>query len=423
MYSVLRRARSYLDSFADLPEAKNILERVNGFNSDLESVLRELELIENSNVFAFNSATGQFQIIPQMPEGEISFSPEKTRELIRGANPELAYTLRLKMKKEALKVAESLEVGFRRGVMDWVKSEFKFIPERNNLRTSFEQLAMPARLYSHHQGILESTEEYNETLAIRMFEEKHEGGWKKVFEEMGQDEFAQRVSEFFGNGVSPIPSPIYPIFGNHYDISGLTPPLLLDIWGGFYKPFIPIGFKTDSSERKFFLTGLHSGGKSFFLENIVLASVLGNLGLSLPANHITLPRHERIFYYRNEGDTNGGGKCETELRRVREIIQEAGERDLVVIDELLDSANAGIATALSPKIFGQLVNSPATVFISSHRNSNYQWLAERGWTLLHPGHTIDDEKVVPTYKIERGSPNEEANIKYMEARYQDIFGE
>ena len=186
-------------------------------------------------------------------------------------------------------------------------------------------------------------------------------------------------------------------------------------------PFVPIDFKTRVSEKKFLIAGLHSGGKSFFLENIVLASILGQAGLMLPADSIKLPKYDHIYYYRNV-DNCEGGKLETELRAVDRIINKAGSGDLIVIDEFLDSTSAEIANSLGSSILDRLVKSKSTVFVTSHRNTNYDQLSKAGWTLLSPDYDIEGEKVKPTLSLTRGPPDAKVNERYILEKYDGIFG-
>jgi len=410
IYETLETARVELKPFRYMLEAKRILRRVNGFDSKLEKMLRTLEKIENARTFALDTEKGRIAFIPKMPENSTEFVNENSRPL--EWNDETFCDVRLSMKKKVIDIAKDLGLEFRKTILKYVRDEFKFSPGKENLRRDYEQLAFPIRLNSVYDYFLEACREYDAELVRENLTRYSE-------DEIDTNVFIEMFDRFSERGAPLMHEPVYVEFNNHYDIRGLFPPTLMER-GSCDRPFIPIDFKTKPSERKFLMAGLHSGGKSFFLENLVLLSLIGQMGEALPAESLTLPRYNRIFFYKNTS-VNQGGKCESELNQINSIIHRSRERDLLVLDEFLDSADTEIAGAIGPAILDKLIETDATVMVTSHRCTDYKLLARRGWTLMTPDYEIREGKVIPMKRLVRGPPDHDVNMSYILERYNSIF--
>ena len=389
IYEVLKTAKTELKDFDYLPETKRIISRANQFDSKLEAMLETLDSIEKMRTFVIDSQEGAIAGIPEMPSenrtkfalGEQSLKYEWKEYMFK--------KIRLKMKEQAMEIAKEVGVDFKGGIIDYFRREFKFGSRAENFRRDFEQLALPIRLHSFYGKFLDSCKQY-----------------QKDWEEDGS--------------FSEMPDPGYPNFDKHYDIRGLFPPELMSNYR-IHDSFVPIDFHASSSERKFLIAGLHSGGKSFFLENLILTSVIGQLGLTIPADSLTLPKYDRIYYYRNVENDGWGGKLETELEEINNIIYQAEAGDLVVIDEFLDSTSAEIANSLGPAILDKLMKSESTVFVTSHRSTNYNQLSENGWTLMSPDYNLEEGRVKPKLTLTRGPPDPRINERYILEKYSEIF--
>lgn|GEM_PF-2008583 len=309
-------------------------------------------------------------------------------------------------------MANEVGLEFQRNIFNYVRKEFKF-SKLGNLRRDFEQLAFPARLHSEYSDFLEFSAEYDtELVRDDLSEYCEEDTDVAIAFVRALDETSKKKGKFINN-------PICAKFSNHYNIRGLFPPTLMED-SEIRKPFIPIDFRTKPSETKILMAGLHSGCKTFYLDNLVAASIIGQTGESLIAESLTVPKYNRIFYYKST-DSGNGGKCETELIQVNSIISRAQKGDLLVIDEFLDSAQAEIANTIGPAILDRLLGSKATVIVTSHRCTDYDSLAEKGWTIMTPDYEIREERVIPLKRLVRGLPNQKVNMQYIQGRFNDIF--
>lgn len=418
IYGVMDTAKQELDCLGHLPEAKAVLVSANQFIAEFGGLVQEIQAIDKTTSFAIDSESGLVTRLSEMPEGSRPFLSEGgIRERWSNNWKTSAFKeIRVRMKKQALKIIDEMRPEFRRKIIEFARGELKAIPGTDNFRACFEKLAMPVRLHNFYEGFLDIRERYNISLAVEVFGES----WKHIEETYSPDEIREAIEKHFGKE-RVIPSTFTPRFGDHYDLRDLFPP---ELFGrNDYGEFVLIDFKTEPRERKFYLAGLHSGGKSFLLENLVLAHILGEVGGNLLGQHIMLPRYGRIFYYRNiDNHGEGRGKAGTELKEISRIIKEAEKNDAIFLDEFLDSTTPEVAAALSPKILEKLWMSPATVFVTSHRNADYRALARRGWTIMTPEYEITSrDEIKPVRKIKRGLPNDVINARYMEQEYGELF--
>jgi len=400
VYTMIETAKTELKYFGRFQETERIHSVIEDFDSDLGEVVRALDSLGSLERFAVDVRDGVFAPIEEMPQ-EIMEYRGSEKEISRKTD-DLLEDVRFRFKKGVVSLVEEMGMEFKSGIIDFVRGELRSDPEVNNLRRSYESFALPLRLGRYYGRFLDACEKY---LPSDSFND-----WEIEAEELIIQE------------VPSIPEATYPSFGDHYDISSLFPPKLMRM-RRIDGRSVPIDFETSPDERKFLIAGLHSGGKSFFLENIVAASIIAQMGLALPAERITLPSYERIFYFKDSGDLYrpGMGSLETQLESIEEITRSAGERDLVVIDEFLDSASPEIASHLGPIILGKLMASEATVFVTSHRDTEYSRLSREGWTLMSPDYDVVGGIVKPNLKIKRGPPEKGINQRYIMQRYEEYF--
>jgi len=386
----------------NVTEAKNILAKLSNFEADSEVLLQTIHRIDNFSVFYINVKEGIIAPAPAMPANAEKYSMDIPAEDVRADTTDIFddttfilddifNNVKFKLKGKALEISKRMKLNFKEKFIQFIRKEFRFSEKRDNIRSNYEALMLPLRINERYARLLENRGKFY------------------CGDDMEDDEEENRIEP-------PIPDAVYPVFSNRYGIKGLFP---LKLMGDLIDEYTPINFEANTNERKFLLAGLHSGGKSFFLENIILTSLVGQIGLKIPAQELVLPKYNHLFYYRSD-ESKRAGRLESELFAVNRIINNAVEKDLVVIDEFLDSTSSDIASWLGRKLLDKLLTSKATVFVSSHRDSDYKGLRKRGWTVLSPDHKIVDGKVKPTYILSRKLPDEKINMRYVSELYSGL---
>jgi DNA mismatch repair protein MutS len=100
--------------------------------------------------------------------------------------------------------------------------------------------------------------------------------------------------------------------------------------------FIPNDLKLHATARLVVLTGPNMAGKSTFLRQTALISLLAQIGSYVPANAARLPIFERIFTRIGASDDIAGGRSTfmVEMDELATILHQATPKSLVLLDEV-----------------------------------------------------------------------------------------
>jgi DNA mismatch repair protein MutS len=128
-----------------------------------------------------------------------------------------------------------------------------------------------------------------------------------------------------------------------------TPPQLvadplLDIEGGRHPvverfaatPFVPNDLKLDSARRMLIITGPNMGGKSTYMRQAALITILAHLGSYVPADRAIIGPIDRIFTRIGAADDLAGGRSTfmVEMTEAANILHNATARSLILMDEI-----------------------------------------------------------------------------------------
>ena len=131
------------------------------------------------------------------------------------------------------------------------------------------------------------------------------------------------------------------------EIKGARHPMIEQI---LVDSYVPNDTSLSMSEtRAVLLTGPNMGGKSSYVRSIALVSVMAQIGSFVPAESATLGLLESVFTRMGAEDNmvKGESTFMVELGEMSEILRMAGERSLVILDELGrgTSTHDGVAIA------------------------------------------------------------------------------
>jgi DNA mismatch repair protein MutS len=124
----------------------------------------------------------------------------------------------------------------------------------------------------------------------------------------------------------------------------LTADPLLHIEGGRHPvverfastPFVPNDLELDSSRRMLIVTGPNMGGKSTYMRQAALITVLAHLGSYVPADRAVIGPIDRIFTRIGAADDLAGGRSTfmVEMTEAANILHNATARSLILMDEI-----------------------------------------------------------------------------------------
>lgn len=116
-------------------------------------------------------------------------------------------------------------------------------------------------------------------------------------------------------------------------------------------------FRLTELERTFVVTGPNQGGKTTFARTFGQLHHLARVGCPVPGAVVRVPLCDQIFthFEREEELADLSGKLAMDLRRIRNILAEATERSVVVMNESFSSTTLADASFLGTRALERLV--------------------------------------------------------------------
>ncbi|MFM7396051.1 MAG: DNA mismatch repair protein MutS [Gammaproteobacteria bacterium] len=100
--------------------------------------------------------------------------------------------------------------------------------------------------------------------------------------------------------------------------------------------FVPNDIALDAGTRMLVITGPNMGGKSTYMRQVALITLLAHIGSYVPADSATIGPIDRIFTRIGAGDDLAGGRSTfmVEMTEAANILHNASTRSLVLMDEI-----------------------------------------------------------------------------------------
>lgn len=172
---------------------------------------------------------------------------------------------------------------------------------------------------------------------------------------------------------------VRPAFGDSLDIRSARHPILdcVDvpasgssaIFMRRRRAFVPNDIYLGAGERVCLITGPNMSGKSTFLRQIALITVLAGIGCFVPATRATLPIPDAILSLLTHEDdaTQNLSTFATEMRTSAFILSVGSPHSLVILDEMGRGTSPDEGSAVATAIVEELLNDKgSTVFFATH---------------------------------------------------------
>ena len=134
------------------------------------------------------------------------------------------------------------------------------------------------------------------------------------------------------------------------------------------KSAVPIDLKLSKDDRVLIITGPNTGGKTVSLKTAALFALINQTGWPVPAGPLTrLPYFD--FIACDIGDEQSMDQSlstfSAHMKNVSEIIRRAGDKSLIILDELGSGTDPQEGCAIAMAVLDDLLEKKAFVFVKS----------------------------------------------------------
>ncbi|BFZ63455.1 MutS protein msh4 [Saitoella coloradoensis] len=174
--------------------------------------------------------------------------------------------------------------------------------------------------------------------------------------------------------------------------------------------YIPNDTYASNTTRFQIITGANMSGKSTYLRQVALLSVIAQIGAFVPAEYASFPITKQLFSRVSMDDSveSNSSTFAIEMRETAFILQSANEDSLIIIDELGRGTSTRDGFAITLAVCEALVDTGAVVLFATHFKELTTALADRtGVVSLHMEVQSEGENMKMLYKVADGGNEEE----------------
>ena len=208
---------------------------------------------------------------------------------------------------------------------------------------------------------------------------------------------------------------VRPTFGAALSLRQARHPLLeLRMRAEGSKP-VPLTLALEPEARQLIVSGPNTGGKTVSLKTTGLLALMAQAGLPVPADEAMLPLFDEIFADIGDAQSieRNLSSFSSHVLNVDRIGRHAGERSLVLLDELGSATDPEEGAALAVAVAGHFLQLRAWTIITTHLTSLKVYAASHAG-VLNAAVGFNQQTLAPTYELRLGVPGASAGLNIAE---------
>lgn len=180
-------------------------------------------------------------------------------------------------------------------------------------------------------------------------------------------------------------------------------------------PFVPNDTSLDASHSLQVITGPNMGGKSTYMRQVAIISLLSLIGSYVPAESATIGILDRIFTRMGSSDDTAGGRSTfmVEMTETANILHNATPRSLVIMDEVGRGTSTFDGLSLAWSAAEQLANQVGALTLFATHYFEMTAMAEQIDRVenVHLDATEHDDRLVFLHRVQKGPASQSYGIQ------------
>lgn len=172
------------------------------------------------------------------------------------------------------------------------------------------------------------------------------------------------------------------------------------------KEVVPLDLHLDSQKHILLISGPNAGGKSVCLKTVGLLQYMLQWGFAVTASETSeFPIFDKIFVDigDNQSIENDLSTYSSHLTNMKDILEQAGNQSLVLIDEFGSGTEPAAGGAIAEEILHTLESRGTYGVITTHY-TNLKLYAGNSNGVLNGAMQFDTQKIEPLFRLEIGLP-------------------
>ncbi|MGC2062908.1 MAG: hypothetical protein WA610_08000, partial [Thermodesulfovibrionales bacterium] len=171
---------------------------------------------------------------------------------------------------------------------------------------------------------------------------------------------------------------------------------------------VPLDVSLGRDNTVMVITGSNAGGKTIAIKTVGLLLLMALTGMPVPADEASqfpMVRNLLVDIGDDQSIENSLSTFSAHIENISRILENAGPRSLVLIDELGTGTDPDEGGALACAVLKELRGSGALVFATTHL-ADIKGFVHRTEGMLNASMEFDQQTLTPLYRLRKGEPGQ-----------------